>query len=280
MTNLKVLAVVLVTLLAYTSLANMIPQVESEVPRELSFAEGATPEQLVAAGEELYAGAGGCTACHGLGTRAPNLLTDEGGDGTIGARCATRIAGVTCKEYLHQSMIAPNDYVLEGYQPIMPDMRRTLSELQIWALVAYLESLGGEVTVTTEDLAQAEAASGGPAPLATTPSGVTQTAAPTLDPLTLLRDNTCLVCHKLGDEGKHGITNEPIPDGPNNGDVDPGTGGDTIPNLDDGGHRQGQVGAIKLQAQGTGMGRQAMQQQAGGGDQAITALLLHAWQTG
>ena len=46
MTNLKVLAVVLLTLLAYTSLANMIPQVESEVPRELSFAEGATPEQI------------------------------------------------------------------------------------------------------------------------------------------------------------------------------------------------------------------------------------------
>ena len=62
------------------------------------------------------------------------------------------------------------------------------------------------------------------------------------------------------------------------GDVNPGPGGDTIPNLDDGGHRQGQVGAIKLQAQGTGMGRQAMQQQAGGGDEAIAALLLHAWQ--
>jgi mono/diheme cytochrome c family protein len=201
MTNLKVLAVVLLTLLAYTSLANMIPQVESEVPRELSFAEGATPEQLVSAGEELYAGAGGCTACHGLGTRAPNLLTDEGGSGAIGARCATRIAGVTCKEYLHQSMVEPNAHVVENYQPIMPDMRRTLSELQIWALVAYLESLGGEVTVTTEDLAQAEAASGGPAPLATTPSGVTQTEAPTLDPVTLLRDQTCLLCHKLGDEG-------------------------------------------------------------------------------
>lgn len=201
MTNLKVLAVVLVTLLAYTSLANMIPQVESEVPRELSFAEGATPEQLVSAGEELYAGAGGCTACHGLGTRAPNLLTDEGGAGTIGARCATRVPGMTCKEYLHQSLVEPNAHVLEGYQPIMPDMRRTLSEVQIWALVAYLESLGGEVTVTTEDLAQAEAASGGPAPLATTPSGVTQTTTASLDPMTILRDQTCLLCHKIGDEG-------------------------------------------------------------------------------
>jgi mono/diheme cytochrome c family protein len=201
MTNLKVVAVVLVTLLAYTALANMIPQVESEVPRELSFAEGATPEQLVAAGEELYAGAGGCTACHGLGTRAPNLLTDEGGTGVIGARCAMRIPGVTCKEYLHQSMIEPNGYVVDGYQPIMPDVRRTLSELQIWALVAYLESQGGDVTVTTEDLSQAETASGGPAPLATTPSGFTQTAPASLDPVTILRDQTCLLCHVLGDEG-------------------------------------------------------------------------------
>jgi mono/diheme cytochrome c family protein len=200
-TNLKVVAVVIVTVLAYTALANMIPQVQSEVPQELSFAEGATPEQLIAAGEQLYAGAGGCTACHGLGTRAPNLLTDQDGTGQIGARCAARIAGVTCKEYLHQSMISPNEYVVEGFQPIMPDMRRTLSPLQIWALVAYLESLGGEVTVTTEDLAEAEGASGGPAPLPTTESGQTTPTTATLEPLAILRNQACVACHSVDGEG-------------------------------------------------------------------------------
>ncbi|MCI0432935.1 MAG: cytochrome c, partial [Gemmatimonadetes bacterium] len=147
MVNLKVFGVVLATIAVYTLLANAIPQVQSEVPEELSFGAGVTAEQLVAAGDQLYQGAGGCTACHGLGTRAPNLLTDEGGTGTIGSRCATRVSGKDCKAYLHESLTEPNAFVVGGYQPIMPDLRRTLSGAQIWALVAYLQSLGGEVTV-------------------------------------------------------------------------------------------------------------------------------------
>src|SRR5687768_11769690 len=158
-TNLKVFGIVLGTLAVYTLLANSIPQIESEVPQELTFGADATPEQLATAGEELYNGAGGCTACHGLGTRAPNLLTDDRGSGAIGARCANRKPGVACKEYLHESMVKPNDFVVEGFQPIMPDMSRTLSPAQIWALVAFLQSTGGEVTVTGEDIAAA-----GPAP--------------------------------------------------------------------------------------------------------------------
>lgn len=199
-TNLKIVAVVLGTVLFYTVLANAIPQVQSDVPSELTFGADVTPEQLVAAGEELYNGAGGCTACHGLGTRAPNLLTDEGGTGLIGARCASRVAGLGCKEYLHTSMVEPAAFVVPGYEPIMPDMRRTLSGTQIWAVVAYLESLGGTVTVTGDDVAAAEsdgaAAAGGG-----TAAGAAGPASTSLDPLTIMRDNTCLVCHKLGDEG-------------------------------------------------------------------------------
>jgi mono/diheme cytochrome c family protein len=204
MTNLKVFAIVLATLAFYTLVANMIPQVESEVPQELSFSEQVTPEELVTAGEQLYNGAGGCTACHGLGTRAPNLLTDEGGTGAIGARCYNRVPGKTCKEYLHESMVNPTAHVVEGYQPIMPDMSRTLSPVQIWAMIAYLESLGGEVTVTAEDLTQAEAASGGAQPVPTTAAGQTPpgagAASPT-DPRAIMQANMCLNCHKLGDEG-------------------------------------------------------------------------------
>ncbi|MGH7506814.1 MAG: c-type cytochrome, partial [Longimicrobiales bacterium] len=95
----------------------------------------------------------------------------------------------------------PTAYVVEGFQPIMPDMRRTLSPLQIWALVAYLESLGGEVTVTHEDLTDAEAASGGPAPLPTTESGRTPATTATVEPREILAANQCLTCHKLGEEG-------------------------------------------------------------------------------
>ncbi len=96
-TNLKIAAVVIFTLFLYTLIANSIPQVESEVPEELDLSAGVTAEALVAAGERLYSGAGGCTACHGLGTRAPNLFTSEGGAGAIGARCGERVPGVGCK---------------------------------------------------------------------------------------------------------------------------------------------------------------------------------------
>src|SRR5512134_3037733 len=137
-TNLKILGVVLGTIAVYTLLANAIPQVESEVPEELSFTGEVSAEELIDAGEELYAGAGGCTACHGLGTRAPNLLTAQGSEGPIGARCGDRVPGEDCKTYIHRSMVEPNAHVVEGFQPIMPDMSRTLSDAQIWSMVAYL----------------------------------------------------------------------------------------------------------------------------------------------
>ncbi len=196
-TNLKILGIVLGTLALYTLIANGIPQVESEVPQELSFTTEVSAAELMAAGEELYAGAGGCTACHGLGTRAPNLLTDAGGQGAIGARCGQRVEGESCKEYLYQSMIDPGAFVVEGFQPIMPDIRRTLSEVQIWALIAYLQSLGGEVTVTGEDLATAQSGAEEEA----TDAGAGAMIVATTDPLELLREMQCLACHMLGDEG-------------------------------------------------------------------------------
>lgn len=199
-TNLKIALLVVATLAFYTLVANVIPQVESEVPQELTFSGEITPDALVAAGEELYNGAGGCTACHGLGTRAPNLLTDESGLGPIGARCDRRVPGQDCKTYLHESLVRPTAHVVEGYEPIMPDVSRTLSAPQIWALVAFLESQGGPVTVTAEDVppagaaANAVAGDAGSAPAAAA-------ADVTLEPLALLRANQCLVCHTLGGEG-------------------------------------------------------------------------------
>jgi mono/diheme cytochrome c family protein len=201
MTNLKVVALVLALLGFYTLIANAIPQVQSEVPQELSFTGSVSAEELVAAGDQLYQGAGGCTACHGLGTRAPNLLTDEGGTGLIGERCANRVQGSDCKAYLHESLINPTAFVVPGYQPIMPDLRRTLSEQQIWALVAYLENLGGEVTVTGEDLASAQQASSSGGTGGGAPAGGATLAGGSTDPNELIQAAGCVACHKVGDQG-------------------------------------------------------------------------------
>lgn len=195
-TNLKVLAVTLVVLAFYTMVANVIPQLQSEVPEALDLSSGVTSEALVAAGERIFSGAGGCTACHGLGTRAPNILTDHAGEGAIGARCGTRQPNVECKTYLYESMTVPNKFVVRGFEPIMQDVRRQLPEDQIWALVAFLQSQGGEVTVTADDIARtAPATTTGAAPAA----GPAMTA--TLDPAALISEKGCIACHMLDGQG-------------------------------------------------------------------------------
>lgn len=202
-TNLKILGVVLGTILLYTLLAASIPQVESEVPEELVLGADFSVEEVVAAGETLYFGAGGCTACHGLGTRAPHLLEGESGQGAIGARCGSRVPGLSCKEYLLQSMTQPNAVVVEGFEPIMPDMSRTLSPAQVWAIIAFLQSQEGEVTVVAADVSAAAGAGTPGQPLTGTGAGAGAAGAPsaTMEPVALLRENQCLICHQLAGEG-------------------------------------------------------------------------------
>jgi mono/diheme cytochrome c family protein len=190
-TNLSVALVVLGTLGIYTAVANMIPQLESDVPEELVLSADVSPEELVAAGEMLYTGGGGCIACHGLGTRAPTLV------GTVGNTCETRQPEMACKEYLHESLVNPSAFVVGGFEPIMPDMSRTLSDAQIWSLVAFLQSQGGEVTVTAADLAPAgDAADSGTGPAPVTGEA---TAQADIDAAALVQSLGCTACHASGD---------------------------------------------------------------------------------
>ncbi len=75
----------------------------------------------------------------------------------------------------------------------MPDARRQLSDDQIWALVAYLQSQGGEITVTADDVA-------GGAQAATTSQAAASFSASS-DPMELLTQNACLGCHVIDGAG-------------------------------------------------------------------------------
>ncbi|PYP24404.1 MAG: hypothetical protein DMD55_14650 [Gemmatimonadetes bacterium] len=198
-TNLKVVGVVLGTLALYTLIANKIPQVQSEVPQALTLGANVTPEQLVSAGEKVFNGIGGCTTCHGLGTRAPNLLTDEKGTGLIGARCGKREPGKSCKQYLFESLDNPTAYVVPGYQPIMPVMTKQLSPQQIWAVIAFLESQGGTVDVSASDI---PAAGAGVAPGVSPGPAGPGLAGGSTDPQAIIQAAGCLVCHKLDGQGQ------------------------------------------------------------------------------
>ncbi len=198
-TNLNILITVLATLGVYTLVANIIPQVQSAVPEELVLSADTSPEELAAIGGEVYAGIGGCTACHGLGTRAPDLL------GVAGTVCATRKPELSCKDYLWESLVDPTAYLVEGFQPIMLDQSRTLTQPQLWALVAFLESQGGEVTVTSEDFgpaveAQAAVAATGAEETAGGEPGAAAEPGE-IDVPALIEATGCLACHAMGGVG-------------------------------------------------------------------------------
>ena len=201
-TNLKVLGIVLGTLALYTLIANKIPQVQSEVPQTLTLGANVTPEQLVAAGEKVFNGIGGCTTCHGLGTRAPNLLTDEKGTGPIGARCGKREAGKSCKQYLYESLDNPTAFVAPGYQPIMPVMTKQLSPPQVWSVIAFLESQGGTVDVTASDIPATSTPSTPSTTSTGNGAGGAAFAGGSTDPKAIIQAAGCLACHKLDGQGQ------------------------------------------------------------------------------
>src|SRR5436309_15625504 len=147
---------------SYSWFANSIPQIESKPPQELSLEGGnVTQAQLVKAGEEIYHTKGTCEICHRIGqkgTRAPDL-------GGIGARAAKTKPGMSAKAYIIESLLQPSVYIVEGYPPIMPAVDKppiALNRSEVWALTAFLESLGGNVDVTLNDVpATVGAGSGG-----------------------------------------------------------------------------------------------------------------------
>lgn len=146
----------------FVLISQMIPQVSSYPPRALTREEFSklSPEEMVAKGKIIFGASGErCSQCHmieGAPGRGPNL-------GGIGARAALRAKErslttkkkYTAEEYLLESLIDPNAYVVEGFSSpsIMPQVYvppLNLSEYDIRAAVAYLESLGGTVAMNSQ----------------------------------------------------------------------------------------------------------------------------------
>lgn len=103
---------------------------------------------IAASGEDLFnrtvlAENAGCVTCHslreGVVLVGPSLAT-------IGVEAADRQAGNSAADYLRASIVAPDDFVLEGFDPgRMPqDWAEQLNESDIDALVEYLLTLGAD----------------------------------------------------------------------------------------------------------------------------------------
>jgi cytochrome c2 len=181
----------------YSYFANSIPQIESKPPQELSLEGGnVTPAQLVKAGEEIFKTKGTCEICHRIGqkgTRAPDLAG-------VGGRAAKTKPGMSAKQYIIESLLQPGAHLVEGYPNIMPMVDKPpigLNRSELWALAAFLESLGGTVDVTLNDIpASAGAAAAGGAPAEIKLPGDAKAGEALFQ-----AKAGCIACHKAGKIG-------------------------------------------------------------------------------
>ena len=107
------------------------------------------PEQFIEAGKAIFNGKGSCYSCHTLNPSAP---PSRGPDLTdIGVGAATRKPGMGAKAYLIESLYDPAAFLVHGYGKTMTPAWRppiSLSNLEIEAVIAFLQSQGGEADLT------------------------------------------------------------------------------------------------------------------------------------
>jgi mono/diheme cytochrome c family protein len=181
---------------AYTGYANYIPQIQSKPPQELSLEGGnVTPAQLIKAGEEIFKTKGTCEVCHRIGqkgTRAPDLAG-------VGGRAPKAKSGASGTQYLIEALLQPGAHLVEGYPNIMPAVDKPpigLNRSEVWAMTAFLQSLGGTVDVKLEDI---PATVGAGAAGSAAPAEVKVPGDPKAGKTVFTGKGGCLACHKAGD---------------------------------------------------------------------------------
>ncbi len=150
---LRLVLVIVGTTAFYTYLGQIVPQEEAHPPPPVLIDAEMTTEELVAVGAELAQaqGKGKCLgSCHTIGQSGPLRFPDLDG---IGQRAATRVEGLSAVEYLAESLYEPAAYIVPGYPNQMQPMNQppiNLSDDEIKAVIAWLQSLGSTPTVTLD----------------------------------------------------------------------------------------------------------------------------------
>lgn len=134
----------------YTYVGQLVPQKEVHPPPETVLKAEMTADEMVETGRQLMEGKGMCTTCHTVGKGGVLRFPDLGG---IGSRAGSRIPGFNDVEYLVDSMYYPDDFIVPGFNPGMPVINKPpigLTDQEILTVIAYLQSLGGTVTVNLQ----------------------------------------------------------------------------------------------------------------------------------
>lgn len=146
----KILGLIVATTAFYTMVGQLVPQKEVQPPKETALKKEMSSDELVKAGKEIAEGKGLCSTCHTVGKSGALRFPDLDG---IGARAASRRPGHSDVDYLAESIYDPNIFIVPGFNPGMPVINKPpigLSDQEILAVIAYLQSLGGKVSVTME----------------------------------------------------------------------------------------------------------------------------------
>ena len=130
----------------YMMVGLAVPQKEVHPPEVIEIAEDVSTEEMIEIGRGIYEGKGICYTCHANTSRYPDLQS-------IATRAATRKPGYTALDYLAESLYEPEIFIVEGFNPGMPQINKPpigLTDPEILSVIAYLQTLGGEATVTMD----------------------------------------------------------------------------------------------------------------------------------
>jgi putative heme-binding domain-containing protein len=143
---------------AYIYLCALLTKISGEKAGVATIA-GVSPE----AGESIFWGKGKCDTCHQIGTRGsavrcPNLENvAEMALERAKERAGQGKPGMTATDYLVESIVYPNDYVVDGFKAEMPLVYEppiSLNQEEITAVINYLQAQGGEVDASTIKIPQ------------------------------------------------------------------------------------------------------------------------------
>jgi len=218
MTFLKVLVFSVLSLLVFTGFANILPQVQSDPPKEEKIDTGSLDMAgMIALGEKLFKGKGTCTLCHNDLGRAPDMLNMDLKEEFSAQIANPKYNGIAkdatgakaIEDYIRESMIDPSAYVVAGFgkkgtndtvspMPKVDAAPIELSEVEMNAIIAFLQDRAGfEPTVPLPSAEQAQVT----AAADTSSQNQGEPRPPMTDPVEIIDNFGCSACHNLNDSG-------------------------------------------------------------------------------